>query len=109
MPDRTTTQNLTIDVSKLPEIRRPQKSLNWERFGQAVGCLLYIKLSECFCNKYVILSHFKSWISSGSESLYKATYQRAYVANVKILIPETWSEVEAIITDELVLEVILFK
>ena len=39
-----------------------------------------------------------SWIGSGSQRLYAATGGLAYVADVKILIPESWTEVEGAVT-----------
>ncbi len=40
-----------------------------------------------------VIQGIRDWITSGSQKLYKATKRLAYVADVKILIPESWSDV----------------
>ena len=47
----------------------------------------------------------QTWISDGSARLYLATKKYAYVKKVRILIPETWTEIEAELSEGLSLEV----
>ena len=39
-------------------------------------------------------------MSTGSESLYIATNQNAYIASVNILIPSSWSGIENVVSSE---------
>ena len=38
---------------------------------------------------------FQAWINDGSNDLYVATHRRGYIESVNILLPESWTDVQA--------------